>query len=81
MIEIYTKSYCPFCWRAKDLLNRKKLDYIEMDVERDSRKWDQMVKRSGKTTVPQIIINGKAIGGFDELYKLEKNRELEKLLD
>ena len=79
MIEIYTKAYCPYCWRAKDLLNRKKLDYNEIDVEYDSELWDEMVKRSGKTTVPQIFIEDNYIGGCDELYRLERKGKLGKI--
>jgi len=81
MIEIYTKSYCPSCWRAKDLFNRKKLDYTEIDVESDSEKWDEMVKRTGRTTVPQIIIDDHPIGDCDDLYELEKKGEIDNLLD
>lgn len=73
MIEIYTKSYCPHCLKAKDLLEKKKLDYTEIDVECDSERWDEMVKRSGRTTVPQIIIDDQPIGGCDDLYKMLLN--------
>ncbi|MBN1170357.1 glutathione S-transferase N-terminal domain-containing protein [Candidatus Micrarchaeota archaeon] len=69
MIEIYTKSYCPHCLKAKSLLEKKKLGYKEIDVEHDSGRWDEMVRRSGRTTVPQIIIDGQPIGGCNGLYK------------
>jgi len=80
MIEIYTKAYCPYCWRAKELLEEKNQRYNEIDVEHHKDRWDEMVRRSGKTTVPQIFINGMHIGGCDDLQALDEKGELSKIL-
>lgn len=80
MIEIYTKAYCPYCWKAKDLLEKKNQRYTEIDVEHDDGKHKEMIKRSGKMTVPQIFINGIHIGGCDDLYSMEEKGELTKIL-
>jgi len=78
-IIIYTASTCPYCARAKQLLDSKKVTYQEIDVSDRSLR-PQMTKVTGGTTVPQIIIDGKLIGGCDELYALERSDELDKLL-
>lgn len=70
-IEIYTKEDCPFCHKAKELLREKGQKFIEIDVERDPEKLREMLERSrGRKTVPEIFIDGKLIGGFDELRDL-----------
>ena len=79
MIEVYTKSYCPFCWRAKELLSSKKYEFEEIDAEEEEH-FEEMVKRSGRTKVPQIFVNGKHIGGCDELYDLDEKGKLAKIL-
>ena len=81
-IEIYTTACCPYCMRAKTLLNRKGFCYTEIRVDQESEKRDEMLKRSkGRRTVPQIFINDRRIGGFNELWKLEQNKKLDKLLE
>lgn len=81
-IEIYTTIHCPYCTRAKSLLNRKGLRYTEICVDQDSKKREEMLRRSnGRQTVPQIFINDRGIGGFSELWKLEQNKKLDKLLE
>ncbi len=80
MIEIYTKSYCPYCWRAKDLLASRGVEFTEIDVGEDSQRWDEMYIRSGGTTVPQIFINDHHIGGCDDLFELAKGKKLDVLL-
>lgn len=79
-IIIYSKEVCPYCVRAKNLLDRKGAKYQEIKIIDDSTK-DEMIKKSGgRMTVPQIFINEKHIGGFDDLSALDKKGELDKLL-
>jgi glutaredoxin 3 len=77
---MYTTSNCSYCWRAKELLDRKRVPYEEVDVEGDqeTRRW--LVKVTGRRTVPQIFIGGRPIGGCDELHELERRGELDRLL-
>lgn len=79
MIEIYTKDYCPFCHRAKALLERNKLSYVEYDVTHDTTKEMEMRQRSGGVTVPQIFVNGTSIGGSDDLHALDASGQLDQL--
>ena len=80
-VEIYTTKTCPYCVKAKRLLDAKDVDYVEVDVTGDDRARDDLVMRSeGRRTVPQIFINGKPIGGCDDLHELEEKGELDKLL-
>jgi len=80
-IEIYTKDYCPFCHRAKDLLRVKGAEFIEYDVTTDAPKEKEMRDRSGRTTVPEIFIDDQLLGGCDDLFDLEAAGELEKRFD
>lgn len=79
-VEIYSSEYCPFCWRARGLLERKGVEFIlyEVDGKPDLRR--EMTERSGGYTVPQIIIDDKPIGGSDELDALDGSGELDRLL-
>lgn len=78
-VEIYTTAWCPFCLRAKKLLQKKGASFKEIDVDRTGR--DEMIKRAnGQRTVPQIFINGHHVGGCDDLYELEADGELDRLL-
>lgn len=79
-IEIYTTPWCGYCARAKGLLEKKGATYTEMDVIEDDAKRAEMRARSKRTTVPQIFINGKHIGGSDELAALESEGKLDALL-
>lgn len=79
-IVMYTTPYCPYCQRAKQLLDNKQVSYEEIDVSDRSLR-PNMTKITGGTTVPQIIINGTPIGGCDELYALERANKLDKLLN
>ena len=80
-IEIYTKAFCGFCSRAKSLLDRKGAGFQEIDVTMDRAGFDAMVDRAhGRRTVPQIFIDGKHIGGSDDLAELEAKGELDALL-
>lgn len=79
-VTIYTTPYCPYCHRAKHLLDSKNVEYQEIDVSDRSLR-ATMTELTGGTTVPQIIINDQATGGCDELYALERAGELDKLLN
>jgi glutaredoxin 3 len=80
-VEIYTKFACSFCYRAKALLDSKGVDYVEYDVSGGGSKRDEMTERApGARTVPQIFIEGRAIGGSDDLSALDSSGELDALL-
>ena len=80
-VEIYTTQYCPYCIRARMLLNDKGVAFQEIDVGADPALRAQMVERAGgRRTVPEIFINGRIIGGFDELYALEQEGRLDAML-
>lgn len=77
-VEIYSTRVCPSCVRAKQLLQQKQVDFVEYKVDEDEDKFKEMKLRSnGKRTVPQIFINDESIGGFDDLWALEKAGELD----
>jgi len=79
-IEIYSTNNCPFCTRAKQLLNSKNIAYTEKRIDENPEFAKEMQERTQKRTVPQIIINGNPIGGFDELYALNRDGKLDELL-
>jgi len=80
-VEIYTTSLCGYCHRAKALLQRKGVEFTEYDVTFDPGKRQEMRERSGgRTSVPQIFIDGKGIGGSDDLIELDVDDELDPLL-
>lgn len=80
-IDIYTKFLCPYCARAKALLNRKGAAFNEIDVTMDSAGFAAMVERAaGRRTVPQIFIDGRHIGGSDDLHALDVAGGLDPLL-
>ncbi|UCB54595.1 MAG: glutaredoxin 3 [Thiotrichales bacterium] len=69
-IEIYSTQRCPYCVRAKALLDTKGLAYSEIDVSANDRLMQHMITRSGQRTVPQIFIDGDPVGGFEQLSQL-----------
>lgn len=71
-ILVYTTGWCPFCMRAKALLERKGLQYREINVEDDPDLRAEMTQRTGRRTVPQIFIGETHVGGFEELSALER---------
>jgi glutaredoxin 3 len=80
-IEIYTQDFCPYCVRAKALLQQKGVGFKEIDAPGGSAARAQARERSGgKTSVPQIFIDGKPVGGCDDLYALERAGRLDALL-
>ncbi|GAB5488063.1 MAG: glutaredoxin 3 [Parasphingorhabdus sp.] len=80
-VEIYTKFTCGFCFRAKTLLESKNISFEEYDITMGGPKREEMIQRSnGGSTVPQIFINDKHIGGSDDLASLERAGKLDALL-
>lgn len=80
-VEIYTKTFCGFCVRAKRLLDTKHVEFKEYSVDFGGAKKAEMVERAGgRTTVPQIFINGHHIGGCDELMTLDQRGKLDEML-
>jgi glutaredoxin 3 len=80
-VKVYTTTSCAYCIRAKALLKQRNVPFEEVDVTGDDEKRAWLVKASGGLrTVPQIFIDGKPMGGSDELYALDRSGELEKLL-
>lgn len=75
-IEVYSTPNCPYCVRAKALLQSKNLIFKEIDVSDDVDSLQKMVQMSGLRTVPQIFINDQSIGGFDELAQLNADGDL-----
>jgi glutaredoxin 3 len=70
-VEVYTTPSCPFCVRAKRLLQARNVPYVEIDVSDDDALREDLVTRTGRRTVPQIFIDGESIGGFEELAALD----------
>lgn len=80
-VEIYSSDWCPYCARAKLLLQKKGIEFEEIVVDGNPELRMQMAERAGgRSTVPQIFIDGRAIGGCDDLLALEKKGELDPLL-
>ena len=80
-VEVYTTSYCPFCTRAKSLLKNKGVSFEEIDVTEDAELRQKMIDLSGgRRTVPEIFIDGKIVGGYDELKALDDAGTLDSML-
>ncbi|HEY9755710.1 MAG TPA: glutaredoxin 3 [Oculatellaceae cyanobacterium] len=80
-ITVYSGPNCPYCDRAKALLNRKKAQFEEFNVKADAVKLEEMLELSGgRKTIPQIFIDGKHIGGCDDLYALDAAGGLDVML-
>ncbi|MCB0394982.1 MAG: glutaredoxin 3 [Bdellovibrionales bacterium] len=79
-VKIYSKDYCPYCDRAKNLLKQKGQGYEEINLENDPEGFEKLKSQTGMRTVPQIFINGKLVGGFQELSALNASGELDRLL-
>ena len=80
-ITIYTTPYCPFCIRAKQLLKNKNIDFQEIDLSEEPKKFDEMSKKSnGARTVPQIFADDTHIGDCDYIHELDNKGELDKIL-
>jgi glutaredoxin 3 len=80
-VEMYTTMFCPYCARARALLQKKGVDFIDIDLGEHPEKRAEMLQRAhGGYTVPQIFIDGEHIGGSDELVALDRRGELDKKL-
>jgi len=79
-ITIYTSGWCGYCMRAKALLDRKGLAYREINVDGDRVHREEMIRLSGRRTVPQVFIDDKHVGGSDDLAAAERSGELDRLL-
>ena len=80
-VEIYTKTFCGFCVRARHLLEAKGVKFEEYVIDGGGPKREEMIQRAnGRTTVPQIFIDGRHVGGCNDLYDLERDGKLNELL-
>ncbi len=80
-VEIYTTMFCPYCARARSLLQKKGVEFTDIDVDAEPARREEMVQRSGgRRTVPQIFIDGEAIGGSDDLHALDRAGKLDEKL-
>lgn len=79
-VIVYSKSWCPYCVRAKRLLQAKNVNFQEIDVEKEPARLAEMMQKSGRRTVPQIWVGDTHVGGCDDLYALESAGRLDPLL-
>ena len=80
-VEVYASMWCPYCHRAKRLLDGKGVQYIEIDVDAEPARRQEMMQRAqGRYTVPQIFIDGKPVGGSDDIHALDRAGKLDALL-
>ena len=80
-ITIYSKSWCPYCSAAKKLLTEKGVEFTEIDIEKKPEARSEMIQKAkGRSTVPQIFIGDRHVGGCDDLYALDDSGQLEPLL-
>lgn len=79
-VTLYTTRYCPYCIRARKLLDQKGAAYTDIAVDQDQQMRREMTARSGRNTVPQIWIGEQHIGGFDDMFLLERQGRLDELL-
>ena len=79
-VTIYTKPYCPYCVRAVSLLEEKGIAFTEIEAASDPEKRQEMMRRSGRATFPQIFIGERHIGGCDDMMALERAGQLDTLL-
>lgn len=80
-IIIYSTLICPYCNAAKQLLNSKNLEFQEIRVDQDRQQRQTMIEKSGRTSVPQIFINGQHVGGFDDLNAANRSGQLDQILN
>lgn len=79
-VLVYTKPFCPYCVAAKSLLREKGVGYREIDISKDAAGREEMIRRSGRHTVPQIFVGADHVGGFDDLSALDQQGRLDPLL-
>jgi glutaredoxin 3 len=80
VVTVYVSDWCPYCQRAKSLLQQKQLVINEINVEENEKSREEMIARSNRRTVPQIFIGDKHVGGCDDLYALDRSGELDRLI-
>lgn len=79
-VIMYSTGYCPYCVRARELLQKKQVSFTEIRIDLQSELREEMITKSGRRTVPQIFINGQHIGGCDDLHALDAQGKLDQLL-
>lgn len=79
-VELYSKTTCPYCIRAEQLLRAKGVEAVTYNLDSGGPRRDEMIERSGRMTVPQIFIDGRHVGGCDDLFALERTGKLDQLL-
>lgn len=79
-VVVYLTLYCPYCVRARALLDRKGVSYRTIDVSNDPRLWADMEQRSRRSTVPQIFVGDHHVGGYDDMADLDADGRLDELL-
>lgn len=79
-VVIYSKNYCPYCDRAKALLNAKNVKFEERNIDGNAEEIKKLMTKTGMRTFPQIFINDQLIGGFDDMNALDKDGKLDPLL-
>jgi glutaredoxin 3 len=80
-VQIYTSSYCPYCIRAKQLLDNKGVEYDEVNLDKNPEKRLETMQMLNWRTVPIILIGDELIGGYDQLVSLERSKKLDELLN
>ena len=80
-IIVYTKDYCPYCHAAKDLLRKKGAAFTEVDIQKHPERRAEMIQKAGgRSTVPQIFIGGRHVGGCDDIHALDSAGKLDPML-
>lgn len=79
-VIMYSTAYCPYCSRARQLLDQKKVKFTDIRIDENPDKRAEMIAKSNRHSVPQIFINSRHIGGCDDMYALESQGQLDKLL-
>lgn len=79
-VKIYIRQWCGYCTRAVRLLSAKNVPFTQIDATGDTALREWLVEQTGRTTVPQIFIDGRSIGGYDDMHALDRTGELDRLL-
>jgi len=79
-VIVYTLNYCPYCYRVKELLKKKGIAFEEVDFTQNDSLREEVAKKSGQSTAPQVFVDGKPIGGYAEVKRLDEQGLLEKAI-
>jgi glutaredoxin 3 len=79
-VTLYLSDWCPYCQRARGLLTQKNVIFNEINIEDDAKFREEMIARSNRSTVPQVFIGDKHVGGCDDLFELDRSGELDRLI-